>query len=31
MKNDYLTWYKKLLIELHDREDTISLISNSVD
>ncbi len=31
MKNDYLTWYKKLLIELHEREDTISLISSSVD
>ena len=31
MKDDYLTWYKKLLIELHGREDIISLISSSVD
>ena len=31
MKNDYLTWFKNQLLELHGREDIISLVSSSVD
>ena len=31
MKNDYLTWFKNQLLELHGKEDIISLVSSSVD
>ena len=31
MKTNYLTWYKNLLLEIHDREDIIPLVSSSVD
>ena len=31
MKDDYLTWYKNQLLELHGRDDIISLVDSSVD
>ncbi len=31
MKTDYLSWYKNQLLEIHGREDIISLVSSSVD
>ncbi len=31
MKDDYLTWFKNQLLDIHGREDIISLVSSSVD